>query len=61
MIVCGPLPLGERMARPDAALAIATGDAAAREWAWKRLESAIAGCPDANDLGHMELSAGRRG
>ena len=39
MIVCGPVPLRERMAHPDAALAIATGDAAAREWAWKRLET----------------------
>ena len=42
MIVCGPIPLRERMARPEAALAIATGDAAAREWAWKRLETAAA-------------------
>ena len=39
MIVCGPVPLSERMARPEAALAIATGDAAAREWAWKTLET----------------------
>ena len=30
MIVCGPVPLRERMAQPEAALAIATGDAAAR-------------------------------
>ena len=36
MIVCGPVPLSERMAAPDAAMAIATGDAAARERAWKR-------------------------
>ena len=42
MIVCGPVPLSERMARPEAALAIATGDAAARERAWKRLETATA-------------------
>ena len=40
MIVCGPVPLSERMAVPDAALAIATGDAAARERAWKRIETA---------------------
>ena len=40
MIVCGPMPLTERMAVPDAALAIATGDPAAREWAWKRIETA---------------------
>ena len=43
MIVCGPVPLSDRMARPEEALAIATGDANAREWAWKRLESADAG------------------
>ena len=61
MIVCGPIPLSERMARPEAALAIATGDAAAREWAWKRLETAVAGCVDASDLGEMEPSARRRG
>ena len=42
MIVCGPIPLRERMACPEAALAIATGDTAAREWAWKRLETAAA-------------------
>jgi hypothetical protein len=53
MIVCGPIPLSARMARPEAALAIATGDATAREWAWKRL--------DAADLGEMEPSARRRG
>ena len=61
MIVCGPIPLRERMARPDAALAIATGDAAAREWAWKRLETADAGRSDAADLSEMEPSARRRG
>ena len=61
MIVCGPIPLRERMARPDAALAIATGDAAAREWAWKRLETAGAGRSDAADLSEMEPSARRRG
>ncbi|HEY2213336.1 MAG TPA: hypothetical protein VGH62_17310 [Bradyrhizobium sp.] len=61
MIVCGPIPLSERMAHPEAALAIATGDAAAREWAWKSLETAVAGCVDAADLGEMEPSARRRG
>jgi hypothetical protein len=41
MIVCGPIPLRERMADPEAALAIATAeDAAARELAWNRVESA---------------------
>jgi hypothetical protein len=61
MIVCGPIPLSARMACPEAALAIATGDATAREWAWKRLETAVAGRVDAADLGEMEPSARRRG
>ena len=61
MIVCGPIPLSERMARPEAALAIATGDAAVREWAWKRLETADASRADAADSGEMEPSARRRG
>ena len=43
MIVCGPIPLSDRVARPEEALAIATGDATAREWAWKRLETADPG------------------
>jgi hypothetical protein len=60
MIVCGPIPLSERMACPEAALAIATGDTAARERAWKRLETAAAGGTDAADLGRMEPSARRR-
>ena len=61
MIVCGPIPLAERMARPEAALAIATGDTAAREWAWKRLETAPASRADAAGLGEVEPSARRRG
>ena len=61
MIVCGPIPLSERMARPKAALAFATGDAAAREHAWKVLETAVPGRVDAADLGEMEPSARRRG
>jgi pimeloyl-ACP methyl ester carboxylesterase len=61
MIVCGPIPLSERMARPEAALVIATGDAAAREWAWKRLETGAPGRVDAGDLGEMEPSARRSG
>jgi hypothetical protein len=40
MIACGPVPLRERMARPEAALAIAIGDAATRESGWKTLECA---------------------
>jgi hypothetical protein len=61
MIVCGPVSLSERMARPEAALAIATGDATAREWAWKTLETTVATGLDAADLGQREPSARRRG
>jgi hypothetical protein len=39
MIVCGPVPLRERMAHPDAALAIGIGDREAREKGWNRLEA----------------------
>jgi pimeloyl-ACP methyl ester carboxylesterase len=60
MIVCGPMPLRERMLLPETALAIATGDSVAREWAWKRIESASAGKPGAVELGSMEPSARRR-
>jgi pimeloyl-ACP methyl ester carboxylesterase len=61
MIVCGPIPLSARMAVPDAALAVATGDPAAREWAWKRIETTKAGPVDAAGLGDMEPSARRSG
>jgi pimeloyl-ACP methyl ester carboxylesterase len=61
MIVCGPIPLSERMARPEAALAFATGDATARECAWKVLETAVPGRVDAADLAELEPSACRRG
>jgi hypothetical protein len=61
MIVCGPIPLRERMARPEAALAIATGDPTAREWALKGLETADAGRVDAAELGGMEPTARRSG
>jgi hypothetical protein len=60
MIVCGPIPLSERMACPEDALAIATGDTAERERAWKRLETVAAGRTDAADLSRMEPSARRR-
>jgi hypothetical protein len=53
MIVCGPVPLRERMADPAAALALATGDAAARDKAWKKLEAG----PVIADPGQMEPSA----
>jgi hypothetical protein len=61
MIVCGPIPLGERMAAPDAALAIATGDPAARECGWKAIEMARTAPPDAAELSEMEPSARRSG
>jgi len=57
MIVCGPVPLHERMARPDAALAVATGDAAARERAWKELESPPGCGSGAVEIGGWEPSA----
>jgi hypothetical protein len=61
MIVCGPIPLSARMAVPDAALAVATGDPAAREWAWKRIEAARTEAAAAADLGKPEPSARRSG
>jgi hypothetical protein len=61
MIVCGPVPLKERMAVPDAALAVATGDPAVCEGAWKRIESVPDDHPGAADLGEMEPSARRSG
>lgn len=61
MIVCGPIPLSDRMALPEAALAIATGDASVREWAWKRLEAATASRANPADLAEVEPSARRRG
>jgi hypothetical protein len=61
MIVCGPVPLSDRMALPEAALAIATGDASVREWGWKRLEAAATSRANAVNLGELEPSARRRG
>jgi len=62
MIVCGPIPLRERMADPEAALAIAIAeDAAAREQAWKRVESATQAAQDDADMIGMEPSARRSG
>ena len=57
MIVCGPVPLRERMAHPDAALTVATGDAAARERAWKELESTPSSGSGAIETGEWEPSA----
>lgn len=61
MIVCGPIPLTDRMAAPEAALAVATGDQAERDKAWKRIESVKPGPVDAADLGDLEPSARRSG
>jgi pimeloyl-ACP methyl ester carboxylesterase len=61
MIVCGPIPLSARISVPDAALAAATGDPAAREWAWKRIETARTGPVDAAGSGELEPSARRSG
>lgn len=38
MIVCGPVPLRERMAQPATTLALVNGDLATRENAWKKLD-----------------------
>jgi hypothetical protein len=61
MIVCGPIPLTERMAVPDAALAMATGDPATRAQAWKQLETAKTDATHASELGGIEPSARRSG
>ena len=61
MIVCGPIPLSERMAVPDAALAVATGDPAAREWAWKRIETAKTGAVGCRRIGRNGTFARRSG
>jgi hypothetical protein len=65
MIVCGPIPLSERMAHPEAALIVATGDAAARACAWRNLETTVTDQATAADSGEleteMEPTARRRG
>ena len=61
MIVCGPIGLRERMARPQAALAIATGDPSAREWAWKSLQAAPSKPVLDADSAELERSARCRG
>ena len=50
MIVCGPVPLSARMAVPDAALDVATGDSGVRDRAWKRIEAATTAAASAADL-----------
>jgi hypothetical protein len=61
MIVCGPVPLKERTTAPDASLSVAAGDPAARERAWKQIETARNDPAGAADLGEMEPSARRSG
>jgi hypothetical protein len=61
MIVCGPVPLKDRMADQAAALAIATGDARSREMGWNRLETAPNGSPGASETGRMEPTVARAG
>lgn len=62
MIVCGPVPLTERMAAQEAALVVATGDAVSRERAWRQIEAAGA-CAQAaaQEMAELEPSARRRG
>jgi hypothetical protein len=57
MIVCGPVPLRERVACPEAALAIATGEANAREKGWKAIECVSTSGGLAAEMGGMEPSA----
>ncbi|HLZ01909.1 MAG TPA: hypothetical protein VKR55_07120 [Bradyrhizobium sp.] len=57
MLVCGPVPLRERTAHPQAALAIATGAPAAREKAWQAIECAPVSGKAAAELGGKEPSA----
>jgi hypothetical protein len=62
MIVCGPVPLMERMTLPEAALAVATGDPAARYQAWQQIEATVAPrAQDDADLRGMEPFARRSG
>src|SRR5207249_5519886 len=61
MIVCGPVPLSARMAVPDAALDVATGDSGVRDRAWKRIEAATTATASAADLSKLEPSARRSG
>ena len=57
MVVCGPVPLRERMTNPRAALAIATGDAEKRELAWKSLDQSTDCDAGSTDLRALEPSA----
>ncbi len=55
MIVCGPVPLKERMAFPEAALEVATGNPAAREQAWRQIEMCGAEATPGGNLLALDL------
>jgi hypothetical protein len=59
--VCGPVPLSARVAVPDAALDVATGDSGSRDRAWKRIEAATSAAEGPADVSKMEPSARRSG
>jgi hypothetical protein len=61
MIVCGAVPLHERFAHPDAALAVAIGDEPEREKAWKTIDPAPISPNVAAEMGGVEPSARHRG
>src|SRR4051812_2098238 len=61
MIVCGPVPLKERMADQAAAMAVATGDGEGRQKGWESPETRRIGGPDALQLDGTEPSAVRTG
>lgn len=62
MIVCGPVPLRERMACPAAALTVATTeDNGAREQAWTQIDTFLPPRSFTGVSGDVEPSARRRG
>src|SRR5262249_9091630 len=61
IIVCGPVPLHERFAQPQAALAIAVGDKAGREEGWKMIDPVPISPGVAAEMGGLEPSARQRG
>jgi hypothetical protein len=61
MIVCGPVPLSARMALPDAALEIATGDSSARDLAWKSIDAASVAAKSDADFSKLEPFVRRSG
>jgi hypothetical protein len=61
MIVCGPVPLRERISCPQAALAAIISDPPERAGAWKTLKSACRAGVPAGGLSVTEPSARHRG